>query len=122
MAVFKKAKKFEDGMNKKVVGAYLPLLLIEFMTLYAMDLSVSNASIIVDLLEAMKLDKEKQGVDKDFLTESLAMKAVAVFKSKDNKKDLKTFIADLKKELSKKELSEETVNSLLTIIKNEAKK
>ena len=72
MAIFKK-KKVGTKTGRKVVGAYIPLPLAEYLAMYALSNDISVGSVIGDLLEDWKKEKE-QIVTKEQLINLLAMR------------------------------------------------
>ena len=124
ITIFKKKKKQETMKSKKVIGAYLPLPLIEFITLLAMDKGTSNASLIEEQLNVLRVQKEHEGVDYQYLIDSLVLVAKHEYiETVVQKKMMNSnkFMDCLRGELLKKELSEETIYNIINLVKNATK-
>jgi hypothetical protein len=120
--IFKKKKETSINDSKKVLGAYLPLALIEFITLCSIDQGISVVSIIERHLNDFKTNKEKDGIDINYLISSLIATAKDkyiedVVKKKMIKVD--KFFAQLRKELSTN-ISEQRVEFIINKVKEYA--
>jgi transcriptional regulator len=121
-AIYKRKKAVETQKTKKVVGAYLPLPLIEFMTLQAMDRSVSMGCIIEEQLNFMVKRCNDEGLDLNYLIHSLACKAKAEYADRVVKNKAisdRTFFIFLKKELELNgNLTAGVIDLILNAVKN----
>jgi signal recognition particle GTPase len=119
--IFKRRRATDSNKVKKVIGAYLPLSLIEFITLYALDLGASNASIIEEQLNYLKLKKENEGVNLNYLIDSLVQTAKMEYQEtviKNETVNSRTFFIQLKKELSVKDITSEVIEEIIKKVKH----
>lgn len=121
MTIFKRKKVTKENDAKKVIGAYVPLSLIEYHELYALDLGISKASIVEEQLNNLKIRKEREGVTIPFLIASLAQTAIGEYNELNKEAPFtpsSVFLRQLKKELSMKDISEPLINDLLIQVQN----
>ncbi len=119
MTIFKKQKPTNEGGAKKVVGSYLPHLLIEYITLYAMDLKISKASVIENQIREFKFRKEQNGIDLNYLINSLAKTAIDEYKKSEITR--LDFLNELEAELYKKNISSKIINTIMVKVSDETK-
>jgi hypothetical protein len=125
MSIFEKRKPTGFTEEKKVVGAYVPLPLIEYLSLYAMYIGESKAYVIEQQIIGLKSRLEREGLNVDFLLDAMASKAVVKY-YKDKRNDPKfkrgNFLVKLRMELQNMPIRDEFKQQLIEKIENGTKK
>ena len=106
--------------KKKVIGAFLPLDLIEYMTLYCMGYGGSNSKLIEGLLIDWKDGTNFS--DEDFINAIVerAKEEFEIRKKKNVRYSLKSFVKELGAELIEKGITkDELVKPILSKLLNE---
>ena len=129
MPVFQKQKQKKQDTVKKVIGAYLPLDLLEYLTLYAISTRSSSASTIENLLNTWKHKMENEGISIEILIDSTIDEGINSFKRiKAENGDIginfsfDEFITEMDLELRKKKITEPIIKKIIKGVKNEKKK
>jgi hypothetical protein len=115
MVIFKKKKQEKLKQSKKVVGAYIPCDLAEYLALYGLVFDVSIGSVIEELLTDWN---KHQALQKINLITMSAGKIVKIYKTIEPSKKME-FEGALIKELTKKGLHENTIQILINFVKDD---
>lgn len=122
MTILKKKRMDAGSVKKKVVGAYLPLPLIEFLTMYSLCTDTSNAKVIEQLLFNWKKYHENIGLELSGLIDGLIPKVDEAWKAlkvANKNARLSSFKRELRKELNNRGISMDTIDKVLNHFKNE---
>ena len=120
MTILRKTKR-SDTQRKKVIGAYLPQPLIDYMTLYTLAYGKSNGALIEKLLEEWK--KITKFSDATFFKAiaARALKEFEVQRKINRELNFETFLPVLKEELREKKVCDEHIKEIFKILENAKK-
>jgi hypothetical protein len=108
-----KNKKKTKSSQKKVVGAYLPLPLVQQLALYAIVVEGSPSTVIEELVSEKM---QSNNLSKEKLIDAVAdclVRSWLVYTKEFPKKSYKTFLKSVETELVKKMLDEDTVKQII---------
>lgn len=122
MGIFKKTlSKSED--NSTFVGAYIPLQVNTYLTIYSLATGISKQKLIINLITQFNQDTE-QDMSVNELIEQVALKGFETWgiESKKNNYSQNSFFNKMYNELSKKGIDYETCQNIIKKVKDETKK
>jgi len=117
-----KAHKKSDTQKKKVVGAYLPQSLVEYLTLYMLAHGKSNRALIEELLTEWK---ETTNFPTSYFIDTIVTRVLKewdALKERNKAQSFKTFLESLKNELRTKGVKDEHIKTISKMITNATKK
>jgi len=120
MAIFTKKKEQKDK-SQAFVGAFLPLQLAEYLSLYALVTRTGKSNIINKSVELWKQDIINQ-CSPEYLCEELKKQALEFFIKEKSFKGFNfwRFLNSMKKEMVKKGIEEKVVEAIINYVRNEA--
>lgn len=102
--------KSGKSKGKKLIGAYLPLSLTQYLHLHCMAHEKSISTIVEEILIQWVSDQQH---DTEQLTEMVTNRALKLYKEVDTDKLKKKFIAALSDQLTRKGISQKTIDEIL---------
>ena len=127
--IFKIIGKKKVADEKRVIGAYVSILLLEYINLFGMVHSQSLADIVTELLKKWKDEQERRGHFLDALICQVSEMAHKQWLDGINEKDTHStdffkFVRSVENELNKKAISQYTISQIIENLKtlNNAKK
>lgn len=123
MPVFNKKGRVNNRKNK-FAGVHLPPQINSYFTLFTLAMEVSKSAVLVDLLQNwIEANKESAEFSETALINLIVERAAKTFAElKDNKTFTKSrFYNEITQELLVKGVSDETVTSIITKVKNGTK-
>lgn len=128
MKIFKFDYKKKVADEKRVIGAYVSILLLEYINLYGVVYKKPLAEIVTDLLKKWKEEQERRGDFLDALICRVAEMAHKQWLDGINEKDTHStdffkFVRSVETELNKKAISQYTISQIIENLKtlNDAK-
>ena len=114
-------KKRQKTVEKRVVGAYLPHSLIQFITLYALSKGMSISNLVEKVLLDLKMDLNYEEEEMLISIGKTCTETWRKEKQKTSKYTLSSFLGDLERELKSKKIEKSHIETILKIVKDEAK-
>lgn len=121
MGIFRKHISKEPN-DTVFVGANVPLHINTYLTLYSIASSISKSKLITNLIAQLKEDTEEE-LDLNKLIAQVSAKGYVSYEIERTKTPFSNikFFNDMKNELLKKGIDNDTCQTIINNVKNEAK-
>lgn len=120
MGIFNK-KAVSNEANGKFIGAWLPLVLSDYLTLYSVATGIAKSQIVLEQMTAWKTKNCKSELNESDLIKMLSDIAIENYSSLNSKRiSITMFCNTVKAELRRKKITERSISRIIKRIQNGA--